>query len=49
VYQRRNLRAGQRLDGPTIVEQEDTTTLVPTGFRASVDPYGNLVIEAARR
>jgi N-methylhydantoinase A len=49
VYQRRDLRAGQRLDGPAIVEQEDTTTLVPASFRASVDPYGNLVIEAARR
>ena len=49
MYQRRDLRAGQRLDGPAIVEQEDTTTLVPARFRASVDPYGNLVIEAARR
>ena len=49
VFQRRDLRAGQRFDGPAIVEQEDTTTLVPAGFRASVDPYGNLVIEAARR
>ncbi|HWC04309.1 MAG TPA: hydantoinase/oxoprolinase family protein, partial [Methylomirabilota bacterium] len=45
VYHRRDLRAGQHLDGPAIVEQEDTTTLVPAGLRASVDPYGNLVIE----
>jgi N-methylhydantoinase A len=45
VYQRRDLRAGQHLDGPAIVEQEDTTTLVPAGFRAEVDPYGNLVIQ----
>jgi N-methylhydantoinase A len=46
VYLRRDLRAGHRLDGPAIVEQEDTTTLVPAGFRAEVDPFGNLVIEA---
>ena len=45
VYQRRDLRAGQHLDGPAIVEQPDTTTLVPAGFRASVDAFGNLVIE----
>jgi N-methylhydantoinase A len=49
VYHRPGLLAGQHLDGPAIVEQEDTTTLVPAGFRASVDPYGNLVIEAAER
>jgi N-methylhydantoinase A len=46
VYLRDDLRAGQHLDGPAIVEQEDTTTLVPAGFRAAVDPLGNLVIEA---
>ncbi|HKW94230.1 MAG TPA: hydantoinase/oxoprolinase family protein [Methylomirabilota bacterium] len=45
VCHRRDLRAGQHLDGPAIVEQEDTTTLVPAGFRATVDAFGNLVIE----
>ena len=45
MYHRRDLRAGHHLDGPAIVEQDDTTTLVPAGFRASVDPLGNLVIE----
>lgn len=45
VYLRSDLRAGQQLDGPAIVEQEDTTTLVPAGFRATVDPFGNLVIQ----
>jgi N-methylhydantoinase A len=47
VYHRRDLRAGQHLDGPAIVEQEDTTTLVPAGLRATVDAVGNLVIQAA--
>ena len=37
VYHRRDLLAGQHLDGPAVVEQEDTTTLVPAGFRATVD------------
>ena len=45
VYHRRDLMAGQHLDGPAVIEQEDTTTLVPAGFRASVDAFGNLVIE----
>ncbi|HEY4910799.1 MAG TPA: hypothetical protein VIJ73_14920, partial [Methylomirabilota bacterium] len=45
VYNRRDLLAGQHVDGPAVIEQEDTTTLVPAGFRASVDAFGNLVIE----
>ncbi|HTY76624.1 MAG TPA: hydantoinase/oxoprolinase family protein [Candidatus Bathyarchaeia archaeon] len=45
VYLRRDLLAGQHVDGPAVVEQEDTTTLVPAGFRATVDGFGNLVIE----
>jgi N-methylhydantoinase A len=45
VYHRRDLLAGQHVDGPAIIEQEDTTTLVPADFRASVDAFGNLVIE----
>jgi N-methylhydantoinase A len=48
VYHRRDLRAGQHLDGPAVVEQDDTTTLVPAGFRGTVDAYGNLVIEVRR-
>jgi hypothetical protein len=30
-----------------MIEQDDTTTLVPAGFRAEVDPFGNLVIRGA--
>lgn len=47
VYHRADLLAGQYLDGPAIVEQDDTTTLVPAGFRADVDAFGNLVIRGA--
>jgi N-methylhydantoinase A len=35
--------------GPAIVEQLDTTTVVPPGHRATVDRVGNLVIHAVRR
>jgi N-methylhydantoinase A len=48
VYQRARLRTGYRVDGPAIVEQMDSTTLVlPTQY-ASVDAYRNLIITAAR-
>ena len=46
VYRRGDLQAGHALDGPAIVEQDDTTTLLPAGFRGEVDRLGNLVIRA---
>ena len=46
IYRRGDLLAGQLLDGPAIVEQDDTTTLIPAGFRAEVDGFGNLVVAA---
>lgn len=43
-YDRASLRAGNRLEGPTIVHQYDSTTVIPPGLTASVDGYGNIVI-----
>jgi N-methylhydantoinase A/oxoprolinase/acetone carboxylase beta subunit len=44
-YDRAALRAGNRLVGPAIVNQYDTTTVIPPGIEAHVDRYGNIVIE----
>jgi N-methylhydantoinase A len=44
VYERAALGAGDALLGPAIVEQPDTTVLVPAGHVARVDRLGNLVI-----
>ena len=38
---------GAVMTGPAIVEQADTTTVVPPGHRARVDRVGNLVIQKA--
>ena len=46
VFARDELRPGDRLAGPLIVEQMDTTTVVPPGFAMTVDGQGNLVLEA---
>jgi N-methylhydantoinase A/oxoprolinase/acetone carboxylase beta subunit len=35
------------LDGPAIVEQMYTTTVVPPGASLSVDRHGSLLIEVA--
>jgi len=47
VYDRSKLRPGNRLAGPAIVEQMDATTLILPGWTARVEPYGNLILEAA--
>jgi N-methylhydantoinase A len=42
VYRRELLRAGNRLAGPAIVEQMDSTTLILSGQLARVDAEGNV-------
>ena len=49
VYQRDDLRHGQTLSGPAIVEQEDTTTIILPGWIGSVDEIGNLLITRIQR
>jgi len=49
IYDRRGLRAGNRIAGPALVEEHASTTVVSPGDRLQVDEYGNLVIEIARR
>jgi N-methylhydantoinase A/oxoprolinase/acetone carboxylase beta subunit len=44
-YDREALKAGNRLSGPAIVNQYDSTTVIPPGLDAHVDRYGNIVIE----
>ncbi|WP_347547267.1 hydantoinase/oxoprolinase family protein [Roseomonas sp. CAU 1739] len=45
VYDRTRLLAGNVIAGPAVIEQMDTTTLLPPDARATVDPGGNLIIE----
>ena len=45
VYDRRRLKPGMRVDGPAIVEQMDSTTVLPPGLNATVDALGNLRVK----
>jgi N-methylhydantoinase A len=49
TYAREELRAGNRIDGPALVEEHASTTVVLPGDRLRVDGFGNLDIEIARR
>lgn len=45
VYDRSLLLAGNEFDGPAIVEQFDSTTIVGMGQHATVDAVGHIIIE----
>ncbi len=47
VYRRENLPAGAEFHGPAIIEQVDSTTVVPPGARAEVDPWLNIRIHVS--
>jgi N-methylhydantoinase A len=44
IYDRSLLRAGDRIPGPAIVVEMDSTTLVLPGCEALVDPFGTILI-----
>jgi N-methylhydantoinase A len=43
VYRRTELGTGDSLEGPLIVEQMDSTTVIPPDWEIEVDRFGNLV------
>jgi N-methylhydantoinase A len=45
VYDRSALGAGDRITGPAIIEQDDTTTVLLPGWSARADVLGNLHLE----
>ena len=49
TFARDELRAGNRIEGPALIEEHASTTVVLPGRQASVDQFGNLVIEVGKR
>ena len=45
LYQRERLLCGNRIAGPALVIQMDSTTVVPPGWGGAVDTFGNLLLE----
>ncbi|MEM5518287.1 hydantoinase/oxoprolinase family protein [Henriciella sp. AS95] len=44
IYDRSRLRAGDKIPGPAIIIEMDSTTLVEADCKALVDPVGNILI-----
>ena len=49
VYDRTKLRSGHCLDGPAIITQADSTTLIHPGHVGEVDEYLNVLITPAKQ
>jgi N-methylhydantoinase A len=45
VYRRADLAAGQRIDGPAIIEERETTAVIRAGWAAMVAPDGSVIAE----
>lgn len=49
ILPRALMQAGDRLEGPAIIDQMDTTTLVPDGWHAEVDRSGAIILTRVSR
>ena len=47
IYDRAKLRAGNRIPGPAIVLEMDSTTLILPGHKGEIDAFGNILINPA--
>jgi len=45
IYRREDLIAGQVIDGPAIIEEQVSATVVFPGDRAQVHPFGPIIID----
>jgi N-methylhydantoinase A len=45
VIQRNTLTPKDRIEGPAIIEQMDSTTVIPPRFRGMINEFGNLIID----
>lgn len=48
IYEQKLLECGNVIDGPAIIESEDTTVVLPEGWRYTLDKYLNGKIEKTR-
>ena len=48
-YQRETLQPGDALNGPALITEAQTTTLVSPGFNAVIDRAGNIILTAVNR
>ena len=45
IYAYSKLQTGNIIVGPAIIEDVDTTTVIPPGFRGTINEYLNIIIK----
>jgi N-methylhydantoinase A len=45
IHERVSLSPGMSLDGPALIVEDGTTTVVPQGFQARINALGQIVLE----
>lgn len=45
IYDREKLSPGMSLEGPAIIEEVSASSVIYPGMKASIDPYGDIIIE----
>ena len=45
VYHRDDTAPGSFVPGPAVIAEDETTTIVPAGFVARIDPLGSIILE----
>ena len=48
VYDRADLRAGQRIKGPALIEEQASVTVLEPGYHVRVHPQGHLLIDQGK-
>jgi N-methylhydantoinase A len=49
VYERKQLCSGQKIDGPSVIEETESTTLVGPGWRMEVDKWGHMHLKKSEK
>jgi N-methylhydantoinase A len=49
IYDRYGLGAGCIIEGPAIVEEVDSTTVIHPGYQVQVDKFGNLILTSSKK
>jgi N-methylhydantoinase A/oxoprolinase/acetone carboxylase beta subunit len=44
VLLRDRMQSGRAYDGPVVIEEESSTTVVPPGYGVRLDEHGNMLI-----
>jgi N-methylhydantoinase A len=49
IYERDRLFAGNKFAGPAVIEEADSTVIVPPSYTVEIDPHGRIIMSAKKQ